>query len=1135
MGSRPAGQSGPSAVEAYDFFCRVWEDTTEAQRPATPPPDPAEEGAGESRPLVELLGGEVEPLTRHVPPLILSRKAQREREAELYFAPALMPPALEERLPPGGQLRDLAEDGIYVAHRPLRVSRNLHKLENRLLRHSGRSWFGEDGQLICLPDPLLNRPCHHDYKDVSDDVLTDYIPASLDLLKAEPEPRGDQDLRLQLHVHVLSVELLQHPLFSRQHQAAAALSELHEEYTKMVRDDTVERLTQRLSILRRWRELKGLREDQGFSSTPLRLVVRDLSVDAGQEAERWRQELYQQELSEWKKRRHELAGDNRRPPGEPRLAFDLLDTHPVTELADCPKYVRRPADPLSVRAFVGAREVSRTRSQPLTQQMTAAFEQLFAVRLRHAPDAVQLWACEEGSLSSRTGEVLAPPDAAGGLAVDAALLPGPDPNDPAELGLTGQDLASLRCRLLRLRHAGVPEFRHVTMTPLREQQVPQQLFTTYQKRLEAQSDAAEAVGNGGGGGGGGGAESARRSVLQYQLRIKEMVARRFRAAQKHKRLSDVVREDQVPDIGTIGSVFGSLFSPRRPLNPPRRQKKSRPFVDIQGQELRLICHVVRAFNVPVRRDVDTVRTDFSRPAAGAATVAQSSLLPEVSVRPFMELTFQRHTVRSNVAEGANPTWNQDLKLPVTMPAHESADLKCLDDAIYLSLQDEVLVDLLEDDRQVDTNIHQRIERRWLAELRIPFSTLYINGRVEGTFRLNTPPLLIGYECDVTARGTVFHLTESLPTGQSGTYVTVFMTLEPPLNIPPMVQERLDSMESEKLLDHCEAWTRDYQRAFAGRRVRCTVMDVTGRSALVCRYIRPLRPPDAVLAGSSNEDDQARIVARFVSLIPNISDVNFFSGMYDLWTTCQEFLDMQAGDEEEHAILLCNFFLYLGKRAYLVLGSGIPEGQTAYVLTDEATDRFLWNPCSGQRSSVTESFSYLQNVGCLINADNVWANTQVYGHPAGMAFDVNLVRDWRPLFSSRHPAPADRLERRLRDLLQAWRQRSKWTLWNGSCSKALRRMLPLLERSTFTPALTPTQLADEQTRMLANIHATYKVCGVPLNVPYHSHEAVVESLFALGVHKNDSRDAEFALAVHMEPYPSDIVSVWVYVAALTKRR
>ena len=35
--------------------------------------------------------------------------------------------------------------------------------------------------------------------------------------------------------------------------------------------------------------------------------------------------------------------------------------------------------------------------------------------------------------------------------------------------------------------------------------------------------------------------------------------------------------------------------------------------------------------------------------------------------------------------------------------------------------------------------------------------------------------------------------------------------------------------------------------------------------------------------------------------------------------------MLAGDEEEHAVLLCNYFLHIGKRAFVVLGRGIPEG------------------------------------------------------------------------------------------------------------------------------------------------------------------------------------------------------------------
>ena len=40
---------------------------------------------------------------------------------------------------------------------------------------------------------------------------------------------------------------------------------------------------------------------------------------------------------------------------------------------------------------------------------------------------------------------------------------------------------------------------------------------------------------------------------------------------------------------------------------------------------------------------------------------------------------------------------------------------------------------------------------------------------------------------------------------------------------------------------------------------------------------------------------------------------------------QQFVHMLAGDEEEHAILLTNYFLHCGWQAWLVLGSGLPEG------------------------------------------------------------------------------------------------------------------------------------------------------------------------------------------------------------------
>ena len=52
----------------------------------------------------------------------------------------------------------------------------------------------------------------------------------------------------------------------------------------------------------------------------------------------------------------------------------------------------------------------------------------------------------------------------------------------------------------------------------------------------------------------------------------------------------------------------------------------------------------------------------------------------------------------------------------------------------------------------------------------------------------------------------------------------------------------------------------------------------------------------------------------------------------------QFLHMLCGDEEEHAILLLNYYLHLGKRAYLLLGHAVPEGNSAYVLTVEETTR-----------------------------------------------------------------------------------------------------------------------------------------------------------------------------------------------------
>ena len=58
-----------------------------------------------------------------------------------------------------------------------------------------------------------------------------------------------------------------------------------------------------------------------------------------------------------------------------------------------------------------------------------------------------------------------------------------------------------------------------------------------------------------------------------------------------------------------------------------------------------------------------------------------------------------------------------------------SNLQKITDDLSISLFDEVVVDILQDDRQRETNVHHRIEKKWLGSLTIPFSTLHERERV----------------------------------------------------------------------------------------------------------------------------------------------------------------------------------------------------------------------------------------------------------------------------------------------------------------------------------------------------------------------------------------------------------------------
>jgi coiled-coil and C2 domain-containing protein 2A len=144
------------------------------------------------------------------------------------------------------------------------------------------------------------------------------------------------------------------------------------------------------------------------------------------------------------------------------------------------------------------------------------------------------------------------------------------------------------------------------------------------------------------------------------------------------------------------------------------------------------------------------------------------------LHPFVEVVFRGQRKRTVTSAGTYPLFNESLTLDFEIPGHklEPKVLRMVREDVHVNLYDEVTIEMDKDDRRENV-IYERRERRWLGSFRIPFSTIYANRKVEGTFRMNVPVVNLGYDPPDPEEGI-----EGIP----DTRLSLYVVLEPPLEL-----------------------------------------------------------------------------------------------------------------------------------------------------------------------------------------------------------------------------------------------------------------------------------------------------------------------------------------------------------------
>nr|XP_035124470.1 protein CC2D2B isoform X3 [Callithrix jacchus] len=711
---------------------------------------------------------------------------------------------------------------------------------------------------------------------------------------------------------------------------------------------------------------------------------------------------------------------------------------------------------------------------------------------------------------------------------------------------------SKRFQLLQLRNAGQLDNFLLQQMPLHDTEIPDLVFQEYESQKEKEvsiSDVNSII-------------AQRINSANFLKKVRRLIMKRTVKITKYN-LSDIVTDyEKIISTSQLTDAVFKFVEPRRKLKPQRKERKQVTAQTISDGDIKILVRIVRAYNIPMRKTAINRALDMSTHLKSSISflkhketiksVASEEILRESvfqdTVYPFVEVSFQHTVYQTSTASGSHPCWNEEIKVDFLSPGHDYSfsSLSKIKDNIYINIFDEMMIEKHEDHCLKSCSVHSYIRKNWLGSIVFPFSALLQQSEISGTFQVTIPPVLLGYTWNNTY---VFPREDSNEQNlKECTFLNIFATIEPQISYVtynPTLDKFLDQTE---VLQRAQIFKKNCKAIFPNRRIVTTVFNDEGIQFLVTRYIKALNPPQQLLDIFLHDSNATLdLIARFVSLIPFMPDTPEENDGSDIWMTSEHCISLAIGNKEEHAVLLCNFFLYFGKKALVLLGTSGLEGHVAYVLTQETNEYLLWNPSTGQCYKQFDPFCPLKSVDCLFDDRNVWFNIQQSNIPMAVLFDYSKESFWKPLLpknvqgtkvQSIQPEEIiysetdksmvedlrNRIERTLKNKVMEWRPKCP-TRWNRQCTLILRHILPKLElgRGSF--------VSSEGDNEFDRILQFYWVTGFPIRMPYTDVQSVIDAVYQTGIHSAEFPQTEFAIAVYIHPYPNNILSVWVYLASL----